>query len=115
LGGSLDNYPHKHGTHADQNIFPANSTTHKAFSLDRSGRTAKVNMSMKAVVYQEPFKLKVEDVEKPKIEHPDDVIVKITTTAICGSDLHMYVSTYTESTDLPGRPNLSRERFGIRT
>ena len=79
--------------HADQNIFPANSTLHQAFSLDRSGRTtAKVNMSMKAIVYQEPFKLKVEDVEKPKIEHPDDVIVKITTTAICGSDLHMYAS-----------------------
>ena len=49
-------------------------------------------MSMKAVEYQEPFKLKVKEVPKPKIEHPDAVIVKITTTAICGSDLHMYVS-----------------------
>src|SRR5271156_1269666 len=48
-------------------------------------------MSMKAVVYQKPFTLKVEDVPKPKIEHPDDIIVKITTSAICGSDLHMYV------------------------
>jgi threonine dehydrogenase-like Zn-dependent dehydrogenase len=26
----------------------------------------------------------------PKIEHPDDVLVKVTTAAICGSDLHMY-------------------------
>ena len=26
----------------------------------------------------------------PKLEHPDDVIVKVTTSAICGSDLHMY-------------------------
>ena len=46
---------------------------------------------MKAVVFQGPFKLKVSEVPRPKIEHPDDVIVKITTTAICGSDLHMYV------------------------
>lgn len=26
----------------------------------------------------------------PKIQHPNDCIVKITTAAICGSDLHMY-------------------------
>jgi glutathione-independent formaldehyde dehydrogenase len=26
----------------------------------------------------------------PQIEHPNDVIVRITSTAICGSDLHMY-------------------------
>src|SRR5271169_302005 len=51
-------------------------------------------MSMKAVVYQKPFTLKVEDVPKPKIEHPDDIIVKITTSAICGSDLHMYVRSH---------------------
>jgi len=50
-----------------------------------------LQMSMKAVVYQKPFTLKVEQVPKPKIEHPDDIIVKITTSAICGSDLHMYV------------------------
>jgi glutathione-independent formaldehyde dehydrogenase len=45
---------------------------------------------MKAVVYKEPFKVGVEDVPNPKIEHPTDVIVRITSTAICGSDLHMY-------------------------
>ncbi len=45
---------------------------------------------MKAVVYKKPYEVAVEDVEKPKIESPNDVIVKITTTAICGSDLHMY-------------------------
>ena len=36
------------------------------------------------------FKVKVEEVPLPSIEHPDDVIVKVTTAAICGSDLHMY-------------------------
>lgn len=45
---------------------------------------------MKAVNYQSAFRVKVEDVPKPAIEHPDDVIVKVTTAAICGSDLHMY-------------------------
>ena len=34
---------------------------------------------MKAVNYQGAFKAKVEDVPKPAIEHPDDVIVKVTT------------------------------------
>jgi len=45
---------------------------------------------MRAVVYQAPFSVDVKDVENPKILHPDDVIVKVTTSCICGSDLHMY-------------------------
>ncbi|KAF2714528.1 glutathione-independent formaldehyde dehydrogenase protein-like protein [Pleomassaria siparia CBS 279.74] len=45
---------------------------------------------MKAVHYEGPFKVSVKEVELPKIQHPDDVIVKVTTAAICGSDLHMY-------------------------
>lgn len=35
---------------------------------------------MKAVNYSGPFKVTVQDVEKPGIEHPDDVIVKVTTS-----------------------------------
>ena len=45
---------------------------------------------MKAVVYQGPFSVSVEDVPDPEIQHPNDVIVKITSSCICGSDLHMY-------------------------
>jgi len=45
---------------------------------------------MKAVVYKAPFKVAVDNVPDPKIEHPNDVIVKITSSCICGSDLHMY-------------------------
>jgi glutathione-independent formaldehyde dehydrogenase len=45
---------------------------------------------MKAVVYKEPYKVDVDEVEDPRIEDPTDVIIKITTAAICGSDLHMY-------------------------
>jgi glutathione-independent formaldehyde dehydrogenase len=45
---------------------------------------------MKAVVYRGPFEVAVEQVPDPKIEAPTDVIVRITSTCICGSDLHMY-------------------------
>lgn len=45
---------------------------------------------MKAVVYQKPFSVAVENVPGPTIQHPNDVIVQVTSTAICGSDLHMY-------------------------
>ncbi|MGW7486948.1 glutathione-independent formaldehyde dehydrogenase [Streptomyces sp. NPDC054786] len=45
---------------------------------------------MKAAVYEGPRTVTVKDVPDAKIEHPCDIIVKITTTNICGSDLHMY-------------------------
>ena len=45
---------------------------------------------MKAVVYRGPNQVAVEDVPDPKIERQTDAIVKITSTSICGSDLHMY-------------------------
>ncbi|WP_428962463.1 glutathione-independent formaldehyde dehydrogenase [Micromonospora fluostatini] len=45
---------------------------------------------MRAVVYNGPHNVSVDEVEDPRIQDPNDVIVKITTTAICGSDLHMY-------------------------
>lgn len=45
---------------------------------------------MKAVVYRGPHDVSVEDVDDPRIESPLDAIIRITTTNICGSDLHMY-------------------------
>lgn len=44
---------------------------------------------MKAVTYQGVKNIEVKEVNAPKIEKPDDLIVKLTTTAICGSDLHL--------------------------
>ncbi|WP_066048298.1 zinc-dependent alcohol dehydrogenase [Robertmurraya korlensis] len=44
---------------------------------------------MKAVTYQGIKNVKVKEVSDPRIEKKDDIIVKITTTAICGSDLHL--------------------------
>ena len=45
---------------------------------------------MRAVVYKAPFEVAVENVPDPTLQHPNDVIVKITSSCICGSDLHMY-------------------------
>jgi glutathione-independent formaldehyde dehydrogenase len=45
---------------------------------------------VEAVVYRGPRNVSVEQVDDPRIEAPTDVLVKITSTAICGSDLHMY-------------------------
>ncbi len=45
---------------------------------------------MKAVVYKGPFKVAVENVDDPKLLHPNDAIVEMTSSCICGSDLHMY-------------------------
>jgi len=45
---------------------------------------------MKAVVYQGPKDVAVTDVPDARIEDPNDILVRITTTNICGSDLHMY-------------------------
>ena len=45
---------------------------------------------MKAVVYDGPRNVSVKDVPDARIERPTDVLVRITTTNICGSDLHMY-------------------------
>jgi threonine dehydrogenase-like Zn-dependent dehydrogenase len=45
---------------------------------------------MKALVYYGPHDVRVSEMPDPTIEAPTDVLVKITTTNICGSDLHMY-------------------------
>jgi glutathione-independent formaldehyde dehydrogenase len=45
---------------------------------------------MKAVIYNGPNKVSVTNVPDPELERPTDVIIKITSTNICGSDLHMY-------------------------
>ncbi|HVF06111.1 MAG TPA: alcohol dehydrogenase catalytic domain-containing protein [Frankiaceae bacterium] len=45
---------------------------------------------MRAVVYRGERDVRVEDVPAPALVEPDDVIVKVSKTAICGSDLHFY-------------------------
>ena len=45
---------------------------------------------MRAVTYHGKGDMRVDNVPDPAIEHPRDAILKITSTAICGSDLHIY-------------------------
>ncbi|MGH9552471.1 MAG: glutathione-independent formaldehyde dehydrogenase, partial [Terriglobales bacterium] len=45
---------------------------------------------MKALVYRGAHDVRIEKVPDPRIEQPTDVLVRLTTTNICGSDLHMY-------------------------
>jgi glutathione-independent formaldehyde dehydrogenase len=62
---------------------------------------------MKAVKYAGPYRVDVADVPKPEIEAPGDAIVRITTTNICGSDLHMYEGrTAVEKGKILGHENM---------
>jgi glutathione-independent formaldehyde dehydrogenase len=45
---------------------------------------------MKALVYNGPRDVEVQDVPDARVERPTDALVRITRTNICGSDLHMY-------------------------
>jgi len=61
---------------------PGNAPAHmdadnaNALSGTSSGNAGE---KMKAVHYEGPFKVSVKEVELPKIQHPDDVIIKVTT------------------------------------
>lgn len=48
---------------------------------------------MKAVVFHGVGDIRLDDVPEPKIEQPTDAIVRITASAICGTDLHMVRGT----------------------
>ncbi|WP_068263630.1 zinc-dependent alcohol dehydrogenase [Janibacter limosus] len=65
---------------------------------------------MKAVTWQSPETLEVVDVPDPRIEEPTDAIVRVTSTAICGSDLHLYgvLAPYLQPGDV-----LGHEAMGI--
>lgn len=45
---------------------------------------------MKALTYHGPHHVSVDNMPDPGIEEPDDIILRVTATAICGSDLHLY-------------------------
>ena len=45
---------------------------------------------MRAAVFHGPGDIRVEDVEKPELRAPTDALVRVTHTAICGSDLWFY-------------------------
>lgn len=62
---------------------------------------------MRALVYNGPRDVTIKDVPDAKIERPTDVLIKITSTNICGSDLHMYEGrTDVEQGKVLGHENL---------
>jgi S-(hydroxymethyl)glutathione dehydrogenase / alcohol dehydrogenase len=48
---------------------------------------------MKALVYHGPNDVQIDDKPRPNIQTPEDVILRVTSTALCGSDLHLYHGT----------------------
>lgn len=64
---------------------------------------------MKAAVIHAPGKVTCDQTEDPSIKDPGDIILKVTATAICGSDLHIYSGGFP-----PQRPMiLGHEFMGI--
>ncbi|WP_354508723.1 alcohol dehydrogenase catalytic domain-containing protein [Oerskovia enterophila] len=63
---------------------------------------------MRAVTWQGREKVLVEDVPDPRIEEPTDAIVRVTSTAICGSDLHLYsvLGMYLDPGDVLGHETM---------
>ena len=45
---------------------------------------------MRAMTYRGPYRVRVEEKPDPRIEHPNDAVIRVERAAICGSDLHLY-------------------------
>lgn len=65
---------------------------------------------MKALVWRGSGDIQLEEVEDPRLEAPTDALVRLTTTAICGADLHVVRGTLAQT--LPGTI-LGREGVGV--
>lgn len=47
--------------------------------------------TMKAIIWEgHPYHMSLRDIPRPRLQEPGDVIVRLTTSAICGTDLHTY-------------------------
>jgi threonine dehydrogenase-like Zn-dependent dehydrogenase len=59
---------------------------------------------MKALTWQGVSDVRVENVPDPTIQQPDDIIVRITSSGLCGSDLHLYtvLAPYLDAGDVLG-------------
>ncbi|EKD15800.1 uncharacterized protein L3040_003589 [Drepanopeziza brunnea f. sp. 'multigermtubi'] len=58
-----------------------------------------MSKTMKAVVFDGPLKISVQDRPVPKIQDPTDVIIKVKYTALCGSELHVFRGHQPSETD----------------
>jgi threonine dehydrogenase-like Zn-dependent dehydrogenase len=65
---------------------------------------------MRAVTWHGTEDVRVDNVADPTIQHPTDAVVEITSTAICGSDLHLYkpLSVFMEPGDVLGHEPMGK-------
>lgn len=63
---------------------------------------------MRAVTWQGRRKVEVREVPDPVLQQPDDIIIRVTSTAICGSDLHLYevLGPFMDAGDVLGHESL---------
>jgi threonine dehydrogenase-like Zn-dependent dehydrogenase len=59
---------------------------------------------MRAVTWQGVHDMRVEQVPDPKIEEPADILIRVTSSGLCGSDLHLYetLAAFMEPGDIVG-------------
>lgn len=65
------------------------SMTTAELEVTKTASSASASPTMKALVYHGPGKRAWEDKPRPTIQEPSDAIVRITTSTICGTDLHI--------------------------
>lgn len=63
---------------------------------------------MKAIKVTKPFNIEICEVEKPRLESPEDVIIKVTSGGICGSDISIFNGTNSLAT----YPRIIGHEFG---
>ena len=65
---------------------------------------------MRALTWQGKRDVRVEEVPDPKIQEPTDIVVQVTTTGLCGSDLHLYevLGPYLDAGDILGHEPMGR-------
>ena len=85
-------------------------TTAELELTTKGPQTLPISMAMKALVYHGPGKKGWEDVPRPPIQDANDAIVRITTSTICGTDLHILKGDLPSVTD---RRILGHEGIGI--
>jgi len=64
---------------------------------------------MKAAVFHKPGNIQIDNVNDPRIEDPEDILLRVTATAICGSDLHIYNGFFPQKEPL----TLGHEFMGV--
>jgi len=83
---------------------------HDKVSTESTQPKVDPNRKMKALVWKGAKDVSIEEVPRPVITHPQDIILKVTATTICGSDLHLYTN---DMPDMHKGDILGHEFLGI--